>query len=80
MFNNYLEVKFVWKMSYPLQMVQVWVVIFVLKICHKLDVFAKKTFFAQRERWKFVALPKEMLLSISIVQFLTNYDIIDRKQ
>ena len=28
---------------------------------------------------KFVAPPKEMLLSFSIVWFLTNYDVINRK-
>ena len=32
-----------WKISYPVGMVQVWVVIFELKICHKLAVFEAKT-------------------------------------
>ena len=34
----------------------------------------------RREQVKFVAPPKEMLLSFLIVQFLTNYDIINRNQ
>ena len=34
----------------------------------------------RRERVKFVASPKEMLLSFSILQFLTNYDVTNRKQ
>ena len=34
----------------------------------------------RRERVKCVAPPKEMLLSFSIVRFLTNYDITNRKQ
>ena len=33
-----------------------------------------------QKRFYFVAPPKEMLLSFSIVQFLTNYDITNRKQ
>ena len=37
---------------------------------------------AKRKRGvvKFVAPPKEMLLSFSFVQFLTNYDVTNRKQ
>ena len=34
----------------------------------------------RREQVKFVAPPKEMLLAFLIVQFLTNYDVTNRKQ
>ena len=45
--------------------------------CAKRDVILGKE---RKERVKFVAPPKEMLLSFSIVWFLTNYDVTNRKQ
>ena len=45
--------------------------------CAKRDVILRKE---RRERVKFVAPPKEMQLSFSNVQFLTNYDVTNRKQ
>ena len=44
---------------------------------------AKRNFISRKERKeqeKLVALPKEMLLSFWIVQFLTNYEVTNRKQ
>ena len=44
--------------------------------CAKRDVILRKE---RRVQVKIVAPPKEML-SFSIVQFLTNYDVTNRKQ
>ena len=47
---------------------------------HHSPVFPQNVIFAQREKIasKICCPPKEMLLSFSIVPFLTNYDVTNR--
>ena len=45
----------------------------------QLKMLGEKSF-AQREQVKLWSPPKEMLLSFLCVRFLTNYDVIERKQ
>ena len=44
------------------------------------NVFAQICYFCAKRAKKIVAPPKQMLLSFSIVRFLTNYDVTNRKQ